>query len=231
MHTLDAVKQFDYAAAGCDVRDEILRNHRSSWECIARAGSHWTGAERIEVARQARAARAARCEPPRLRKGLPDAAEVLSDEAVDAARTIAADAHKIDRCWADAKIAALNDAAYVELGSVVVTVSAIDAFAEALGLPHEPLPEPKPGNPDGARLEGAADVGAYVPMLEPWHGPNVGRALSLVPAANAMFMSNVMAMYSSRGGTFFDLIWDGPLARPQAELLAARVSAVSECFY
>ena len=46
---------------------------------------------------------------------------------MDAARTIAADAHKIDAKWAERKIEALGDAAYVELGSVVVTVSAIDA--------------------------------------------------------------------------------------------------------
>ena len=60
---------------------------------------------------------------------------------------------------------------------------------------------------------------------------NVARALSLVPAANELFMSNVLAMYNGPGGGFFDMVWDGPFTRPQAELLAARVSAVNECFY
>jgi AhpD family alkylhydroperoxidase len=27
------------------------------------------------------------------------------------------------------------------------------------------------------------------------------------------------------------MVWDGPLSRPQAELLAARVSSINECFY
>ena len=28
-----------------------------------------------------------------------------------------------------------------------------------------------------------------------------------------------------------ELVWDRPLSRPQVELIAARVSAVNECFY
>ena len=220
---------FDYAPH--PVRDVIVAQHRSSWQRIAAPGSHFSGRERVEIARQARATRAARGDPPWLRNGLPDAGGVLSDDAVDAARTIAADAHKIDVAWAQKRIDALGDAAYVELGSVVATVTTIDAFCEALGRDHEPLPEPAAGEPDGARLTEAADAGAFVPMAVPWKGPNVGRAMSLVPDANAMFMGNVMVMYSSASGSFYDMVWNGPLTRPQAELLAARVSALSECFY
>jgi hypothetical protein len=222
---------FDYPASGFAVRDEVVETHRTSWERIARAGSHWTGAERVEIARQARAARALRNDPPWLRQGLSDASGLIPGAATEAVRTIAADAHRIDRAWADRHIAALGDTHYIELASIVVTVSAIDAFAEALGRPHEPLPEPIDGEPDAGRQENTADIGAYVPMLDPWPGPNVGRALSLVPEANALFFANVMVMYASEGGGFFDMVWDGPLSRPQAELLAARVSAVNECFY
>jgi hypothetical protein len=225
------LESFDYAASGHAVRDAIAENHRSSWERIARAGSWFTGRQRVAIARQARAARAARGEPPWLRRGLPDAGDALSEAAVEAARTIAADAYKIDSAWASKQIEALGDAAYVELGAIVATVSAIDAFSEAIGRDHEPLPEPIAGDPDGARLAEAKPAGAHVPMLEPWQGPNVGRALSLVPEANAMFMGNVMAMYSSSSAGFYDMVWDGPLSRPQAELLAARVSALNECFY
>ena len=68
-------------------------------------------------------------------------------------------------------------------------------------------------------------------MVDPWAGPNVSRALSLVPSANQLFMANVRSMYSSSGGGFDDMVWEGPLSRPQAELLAARVSSINECFY
>ena len=39
----------------------------------------------------------------------------------------------------------------------------------------------------------------------------------------------VGAMYA--GAEFQTLVWDRPLSRPQIELVASRVSAVSECFY
>lgn len=228
----EAAMAFDYAGAGFAVRDEITQAHRTSWEKIARPGSYWTGTQRVEIARQARAARAARNDPPWSREHLPDAEGRLSEAAVDTARTIAADAHQIDRTWAEQAIAALGDAAYVELGSIVVTVSALDAFGEALGRGHEPLPTPiEDGAPDGARHEPVTDIGAYLPMADPFPGPNVGRALSLVPEANTLFFSNVMVMYGGPGGSFYDLKWDGPISRPQAELLAARVSALNECFY
>ncbi len=226
------MSSFDYAGDHFDVRDLIADLHRASWQQIGSAGAYWTGAERVEIARQARAARAARTDPPWARGALPDPEVPLSDAAIEAARTIAADAHKIDRAWAEQVIESLGDAPYVELGSVVATVSAIDAFGEALGRGHEPLPTPEPGEPTGERLAEAGEAGAYIPMMVPWQGPNVGRALSLVPSANRLFMQNVMAMYSAgESGGFYDLDWAGPLTRAQAELVAARVSAVNECFY
>ncbi|MEM7410978.1 MAG: hypothetical protein AAF430_12140 [Myxococcota bacterium] len=222
---------FDYAADGFTVRKAVADTHQTSWDAIGRSGSHWRSHERVEIARQARAARAARVDPPWLRKGLPEP-QGLPEVAAGAARKIAADAHQIDRPWAERQIAALGAERYVELVSVVVTVAAIDAFAEALGRAHAPLPEPIDADaPDGERADGTGDIGAYLPMVDPFPGPNVGRALSLVPAANTLFFSNVMQMYATEGGGFYDMVWPGPFERPQAELLAARVSAVNECFY
>ena len=149
-----------------------------------------------------------------------------------AARTIAADAHRIDRDWATQAIETLGDAAYVELGSIVATVAALDAFAEALGRDQEPLPSAEAGTrADTASADGVADIGAYVPLVSPFSGPNVSRALSLVPEANRLFFTNVGAMYGGVEQSFYDLEWTGPISRPQAELLAARVSALNECFY
>jgi hypothetical protein len=66
-------------------------------------------------------------------------------------------------------------------------------------------------------------------MLAHFPGPNVGRALSLVPRDNQSFFALVGSMYALRD--FQDLVWDRPLSRPQVELVAARVSALNECFY
>lgn len=213
-----------------EVRPEIRDAQQRAWDAIARPGSHWTGAERVAIARRAREARQRRADPPWLRRDLPEAGGELSEAAVRAARTIAVDARTIDAPRAKEMIAALGDAAYVELAAIVVSVCAIDTYAEALGVALEPLPAPRPGEPDGARAPGTVAGIAHVPMIDPFPGPNVARALSLVPAAAQMFFDLVMAMYAGPGG-FYELVWDGPLARPQAELLAARVSAVNECFY
>jgi hypothetical protein len=219
---------FDYQSSGFAVRESIKQAHRSSWDLIAKPGSFWTGEERVQIAEQARSARLQRSELP-FNRNYPHSN--LPDGALEVARTIAADAKRINPKWASEQIALIESGPYVEISSIVVTITAIDTFSEALGREHAALPSPQPGQTTGEQNPTVADIGGYVPMMEPWQGPNVARALSLVPAANALFMSNVQQMYASNGGGFSDMVWDGPLSRPQAELLAARVSSVNECFY
>jgi hypothetical protein len=213
-----------------DVREDIADAHRQTWDALAQAGAFWSDVDRIEIAKQARAARIQRKELA-FNRTYPYPATQLTAQALDAARKIAADAGKIDRAWASQQVASLGAGAYAELVSIVAAVSAIDAFCEALGRTHEPLPEPDGGSCHAAQAEGASDIGGYLPMVDPWEGPNVSRALSLVPSANQLFMNNVRSMYGGNGGGFNDMVWDGPLSRPQAELLAARVSSINECFY
>ncbi len=213
---------------GIDVREDIADAHRQTWDALAQAGAFWSGVDRIEIAKQARAARSQRKE---LAFNRVYPTSQLTAQALDATRKIAADAGKIDRAWASQQVASLGAGAYAELVSIVAAVSAIDAFCEALGRTHEPLPEPYGGSCHAALADGASDIGGYLPMVDPWEGPNVSRALSLVPSANELFMKNVRSMYGGNGGGFSDIVWDGPLSRPQAELLAARVSSINECFY
>ena len=219
---------FNYSNSGFEVRDEIVNAHRESWKTISNSGSFWSGEERVEIAQQARSARLQRRELP-FNRSYPSCS--LSNGALETTYTIAADAHKIDKVWADNQIAKLGSGAYIEIASIVATVSAIDAFSEALGRNHEDFPVPQPGKPNGNQNPNVTDIGAYVPMMEPWKGPNVARAFSLVPTANQLFFSNVQQMYASHGGGFSEMVWKGPLTRPQAELLAARVSSANECFY
>ncbi len=138
--------------------------------------------------------------------------------------------HRLERDWCVQVTDELGDAPYVELVAIVVCVTAIDAFAEALGAGLEPFPHAAGGEPSHERPSGVGEAGAWVPMTVPWQGANVGRALSLVPPSAAMFGSLVRAMYAGRD--FLELFWeDRPLSRPQVELVAARVSALNECFY
>ncbi len=219
-----AYPEFDHP-----IREEILAAQSHAWERIANAGSWWTGAQRVEIARVVRQAHKQRSDPPWLRDQAAEAADGLSARAVEVARRVAIDAHRFDREWCQQAAVDLGDGAYVEIVSVAVFATIIDAFAEALGAESVSLPEPQPGEPDRIRPDGLGDAGAWVPMTVPWRGPNVARALSLVPADHMTFASLVAAMYA--GQAFMDLVWDGPLNRPQAELVASRVAAVNECFY
>ena len=221
---------FDYALSPVEVSPDLCAVHREAWSRIASPGSWWSGAQRVEAARLARVARAGRNEPPWHRETPVSDPDLLPERAVNLICRVAVDVHILDRVWAEAAVAELGDAAYVELCAVAVCVIAVDAFAEALGVEAEPLPEAKPGEPDGVRPEGMVDAGAFVPMADNAAGPNVGRALSLAPADNAMFFGLVGSMYAL--SNFTELVWEeGPLSRPQVELVAARVSAINECFY
>jgi hypothetical protein len=221
---------FEYESFPHPIRDDVVAAQQAAWQRIAGPGAVWTGEQRLAMARCLRHARARRDQPPWLRADGAPTESCLPEAAIEAVATIALDAHKIDRPWANSKIHALGDAGYVELTGVVASVTAIDAFAEALGAPLEPLPEARAGEPDGSRPDSLGEAGAHVPMTVPYQGPNVGRALSLAPGEQSMFMGLVAAMYALRD--FIVMVWeDRPLSRPQVELVAARVSAINECFY
>ena len=43
-----------------DVREDIADAHRQTWDALAQAGAFWSDVDRIEIAKQARAAKQAR---------------------------------------------------------------------------------------------------------------------------------------------------------------------------
>jgi hypothetical protein len=210
------------------IREDILQARAMAWERLAGPGARFTGAQRVALAGLGRAARAQRDQPPWMRE-LPETEVEITSEACELATTIAADAHKIDRAWAHRMIDVLGDVAYIEIVGILAFTTAADAFAEAMGIDHEPMPTPRDGKPDGSRPDGLADIGAHVVMTDPFTGPNVARALSLAPGDQMAFFFVVGAMYGAKD--FNTLVWDRPLSRPQVELVAARVSSINECFY
>lgn len=218
-----------YEALPFVLRPDLAAALDKSWQDLFRPGTWWTGAERAEIVRQVRSARNQRAKPPWLREPL-EPVTPLPGAAVEACARIAASAHDIDREWCGTIVDGLGDAPYVELVSIAVTVSAIDAFHEAVGLDQRELLAAAPGEPSRMRPDGVGDIGAHVPALVDYPGPNVGRALSLVPDGLKTFFRLVGTMYAM--DDFHQMTWDHrPLPRPQVELLAARVSALNQCFY
>lgn len=212
------------------VVDRVARSHVEAWELLGHCGTWWTAPERLAIAARARFRFAQRATPPWLRSE-PPTDGTLRAETEAIVDKVALDAGAIDRAWGRQAIDQIGDGHYVELIAVVATVVMVDVYAEAVGVAAPPLPEPaaETEQPSQVRPDGLGDIGAHVPVLDPFPFANVARALSLVPDANTLFRTVSVPAYSAPG--MGDLVWDTPLSRPQVELVASRVAAMNECFY
>ena len=228
-----------YTDAPFPASEELSEAHRTAWRRLAESGTWWTGAERVAIADEVRRAwdcplcleRKAAVSPYAV-DGTHDSGGVLSEAAVDAVHRITTDPGRLTKGWFEKSLASgLRDGHYVEIVSVVTTVVSIDSFCQGIGIPLHALPEPIAGEPARERPENVGDRGAWVPMVG-GSLPNVLRAMSLVPPAVVQLGELSKAHY-----LLPELVRDprasreGTLDRPQTELIAARVSALRECFY
>jgi alkylhydroperoxidase family enzyme len=243
----------DYSAAGVAVRDDLTDAHQALWAHIAAPGNWWTGAERVAAVAAARAAQTcplccARRDAlsPNAVPGRHASAGALPDAAVDVVHRVRADPGRLSRAWYEhVRAAGVDDGAYVELVGLVALSAGVDDFARALGTAPPPLPAPQPGAPSHYRPAGAKDNGAWVPTIaaadatggeaELYGGaplvPNIGSALSLVPEAARQLRRLSAAHYMAIEHVPDPGYQCGALDRLQMELVAARVSALNQCFY
>jgi alkylhydroperoxidase family enzyme len=249
-----ASSAIDYRSTGIAVREEIVASQRRAWDSLGAPGTWWTGAERIAIAREVRAARGcALCAErkaalsPYAVHGVHATASGLAPAVVDAVHRITSDPGRLSRRWADDVFdAGITDAQLVEGIGVVCLVMLVDGFARAIGADAPALPEPLPGEPTRVRPAEAIDEGFFVPTIPYAIGarpelalfdpdafvPNVGRGLSLVPAAVRTARDLMAAHYMTYAQVSTD--WepaDRPIDRSQIELVAARTSAKNDCFY
>jgi hypothetical protein len=241
---------FDYAGLALPISDAMRAAQRRAWERLAAPGAWWTGAEKLAIAAETRAARD--CGLCRARKGAlsPNAVpgehhtgDVLDAAAVEAAHRIATDPGRLTRAWLEKTLAAgLSPEQYVELLGVVVTVVNLDALHRALGVAPEPLPAPRPGEPTRTRPASLAQ-GPWLPWLalgtcearelfgRAGPVPNVLRALSLVPDAVRQLQELSRVHYLPMEAVIDPRARVPALSRAQMELVAGRVSALNQCFY
>ncbi len=234
---------FAYADATWPVRERVPEAHRRSWTMLASAGEWWTGAERISIAAECRRASA-------LVDGRPDPGRgpaVLPDAATFAVHKLIGDLPNVTRDWYEETISAegMSDAHYIELLGVLVHVWSIDEFHRALSIDLEPLPDPIPGEPTRRRPAGTRANGSWPPAILPedlheteadiYGGSertsNVRAAMSLHPDSVRWLSDLFDAHYLSWVEIQSVQEPFRVLTRPQRELVAARVSALNECFY
>lgn len=239
-------------AAALPVRADLERECARAWERLASAGTWWSGAERLAIAAEARAAHA--CTLCRRRKdalsphgvdGAHDAESTLSPAMVEIVHRIATDAGRLTRKWLVAILEeGVTEEQYVEAVGVIAVVTALDTFELSLGLPQRDLPLPRPGAPTRTRPARARRDLAWVSTVEPEHlspgdldpyavhgAKNIHRALSLVPQEVFNFFDLDVALYlKDHEIRDFSLEYRA-LSHAQMELLAGRVSSLNGCYY
>ena len=242
----------DYKGARTPVREDLRQAHRFILSHIGSPGTWWSGPERVAIAAEARGtAHCALCRErrqslsPGAVQGRHDGAHVLPENVVDAVHRIRSDPARLSRSWFDGVISGgLEVTRYVELVSVTSLMAGLDYFARALGVERLPLPAPLPGARSRRRPAGAKAGGAWVPMIDPGDAtgpeadlyggsdfvPNIVRALSLVPDEVRALRRSTDAHYVPLA-QIPDPTFHRALGRPQMELVAARVSALNQCFY
>ena len=217
-----------------------LRDHHAqAMQQIAQPGAFFSGTERLEMVRVAR--EALDCELCRTRKaalspnieGRHDGPGNLEDVVVEVVHRIRTDPGRISKGWFDRIMGYLSKPQYVEIVSVVASSVIVDTLHNALGQGVPTLPVPSRGRPTQEINRDAVEDGAWVPILEVTNGPtetnqpstwNITRALGLVPSALELFFTTFRPHYALQ-----DIHLS--ISQAQAEFVAARVSALNECFY
>ena len=242
-----------YENAPIKIRSDLATAHERAFRRISAAGTWFNGATRVDIAKEVR--NAPLCQLCRDRKsalspfsmdGSHDTIVELKEIVVDVIHRLVTDSGRVTEKWYQQTIEnGLSDAEYIEIVGIVASVMAIDTVSYGIGCDPIPLPTPKRGEPNRARPRGVKPGLAWMPTLAPedaeadeikifpggHKAPNIRRAMSLVPAEVVGFFDLTDHHYLPTAN-----MWDfdkrlRAISNIQIELVAARVSAMNDCFY
>ncbi len=242
--------------SGFGVRDDLIRDLDAAWSHLGRPGTWWTGADRIEMAREVRHAAScafcAECKKalsPYAPKGIHSTVANLPSAVIDVIHRVVTGPSRLTEAWFLRIIATgLSDGEYAEIVGTTALVAGIDRFMEALSLPAPELPVSLPGIPPREEPPNAKKSYAWLRTVstrdandnlrriwfgdgEPGFVPRVRQALSLAPHTleSLCLMSEAMYIPSRH---LVHPTWSRPaLTRREAELVATRSAALNDCFY
>ena len=223
------------------IRPRIIASHRKAIAAYSEPGTWLDAQTRIAILKERRAAsQCALCQArgfaltPYSIQGNHDTVTDLPEDLIEVVHRVATDSGRLTKRWFDGVIASgMQVEVYIETIGLVATSLIVDSFSGAVSREVNEPTEPQPGVPSQEKNPDVVEEGAWVPLLdvpqEPTEvelptAPNIFRAMGLVPAAIEHFFSVMRAHYSL---TDFDI----SLSRSQIELIAARVSALNQCFY
>lgn len=236
-----------YADAIVPVTPDLAVLHAAEIASFVAPGTWLNGEERLACVEAARAARSG----AGLQREVPDTgatpADVLPDTSLDLITRLAVRPHEMTRDhFLAARNRGMSAGEYVETVSLVSRIVNVDIFARGVGAMPPALPAPVDGEPDYDTPR-AVDEGAWLPTvpagakggqdaLRAYGGsgpqPFIYRALSLVPAEAVRCIIGGDAQYLPLD-QFMDFSYSHHpgLSRIQVEIVAARVSALNDCFY
>lgn len=212
--------------------NEIIQTFEIVWENLGKPGAWWSGAQRIEIAKEVRDSN-----PPLLTERVTDLSrysnqgtETITPFTRAVVRKVTYESSSIDRGTFEQIVSELGEDRYAELAAIVTQIVPIYSLSDILQCRREALPRVEAGSTSCERPDHLIDGVGFLPTF-PTNGlPNVAVSLSLAQADNARRMMLVRSMYS--GTNFTEMVWSHRhLSRQQIELVAARTSAINECFY
>lgn len=235
-----------YADSKYPVREDVAAIHARQFDQLGLPGTWGSSTQRLAIVNEARQAgyQAGVLEEPNEPGTVPDLK--LSEVARRVVQRLAISPKDVDQAFYDEAIGeGLSDVEYVESVGLIARFTCFDVFARGIGVPLRPLPPPQPGAPACDRPATAVLEKAWVPTIPngpdggdigkalfgPWQ-PYIMRALSLVPDEfQAHHELEEVQYMPSAHFIEFDYQHHEGLSRPQVEIVAARVSALNECFY
>ena len=235
-----------YTESAYPVRKDLESIHARQISALGDAGTWGTGAQRLAIVQEARAARYAAGVQEANQAPQPGDAD-LPEAARRVARQLAVRPQDFVReVYDSARADGLSDAAYTEIVGLVSRMSNFDVLARGLDIDMVALPEPREGAPTQNRPIEAVQEEAWVPTIpngsaggemgKDLYGgqvmPYIIRSLSLVPEELRAHLQLEEIQYLPLERFMeFDYEHHPGFSRPQVEVVAARVSAFNECFY
>lgn len=241
---------FDGAPA--PIRADLFEALGRAWQRLAAPGAWLDGAQRVAVAQAARQAwHCNLCDSrkgalsPFMVAGAHDSAVSLPEAWIEVIHPVVRDSGRLTERWYKAaRDAGIGEDEFVEMVSVTIIATTVDAYALGIGMAPPPLPEPVAGTPHRVRASQATPGPGWVSTIAPENaGPDfedfyagesyfyIRRSLTLVPDEVRRFwdLMNPLYMDDPRVNEIDGL--DRGISRAQIEFLAARCSALLGCLY
>ena len=229
-----------YSDARYNVRDDLTQAHKKVLDAFVRPGTWWSGEERAALISKVRSLRS-QVESEEFEN------IKLSNAVNRMVERIAITPNRLDRSvYEEALGGGLTAEEYVETVSLVAQTTNLDDFARGLGIAARQLPAVETGLPSRLVPSEAVLEDAWLPMVptgrkggavaEKLYGKgwaaNILRALSLVPnEASSIIELEAVEYCSPETIMDFGFSHDRAVSRSQVELVAARISALNQCFY